>query len=267
MNTLRVQRLTRAIQALYPKELADSSWDNTGLLVDASLCPEKVHRKLRLLLSIDLSTKVCDEAIERDVDMILAYHPIIFKGLKSITPQDPQQRSIIRLITQGISVYSPHTAVDAASHGVTDWLARTFGTDSKVSVLDQNSGMGRKVYLKEEMPLEECVSRVKKHLGLSTVQLVRPIKEKKIQTVGICAGSGSSVLRGCNADLWFTGELGHHEMLYLRETGVAAIVCGHSNTERGFLPELREQLLQELGGNDEVEIHIAKDDYDPIEYV
>lgn len=266
MSVRRVQLLTRAIQALYPKDLADSSWDNTGLLVDATLGPDKTHEKLRLLMSIDLTAKVCDEAIERDVDMVLAYHPLIFRGLKQLSPQDPQQKSILRLVTQGISVYSPHTAVDAARYGVTDWLASAFGPNVKISLLNENSGMGRRVDLQQELPLEECVRRVKSHLNLSTVQLVRPVSPKKIMSIGICAGSGSSVLRGCDADLWFTGELGHHEMLYLRESGVAAIVCGHSNTERGFLPILRQQLLNQLG-EEKAEIDIAKEDYDPIEYV
>ena len=54
--------------------------------------------------------------------MVVAYHPIIFRGLKSLTLADTQQSSLLRLALQGISVYSPHTAVDAVPDGMADWL-------------------------------------------------------------------------------------------------------------------------------------------------
>ncbi|KAI4280832.1 MAG: hypothetical protein L6R38_004139 [Xanthoria sp. 2 TBL-2021] len=76
-----------------------------------------------VLLTIDLTKAVADEAIERKDCVVVAYHPIIFRGFKSLTLSDCQQQSILRLALEGISVYSPHTAVDAAPGGLADWLA------------------------------------------------------------------------------------------------------------------------------------------------
>lgn len=75
------------------------------------------------MLTIDLTKAVADEAIERSDSIIIAYHPIIFRGLKSLTLADSQQKTLLRLAAEGISVYSPHTAVDAAAGGLGDWLA------------------------------------------------------------------------------------------------------------------------------------------------
>ncbi|KAL9062959.1 MAG: hypothetical protein Q9157_008515, partial [Trypethelium eluteriae] len=76
-----------------------------------------------ILLTVDLTKAVVDEAIERQDSVIVAYHPIIFRGLKSLTLANSQQQSLLRLAAEGISVYCPHTAIDAAPGGLGDWLA------------------------------------------------------------------------------------------------------------------------------------------------
>ncbi|KAJ5136132.1 hypothetical protein N7448_004686 [Penicillium atrosanguineum] len=124
-TTTSCSPFTRAVvssmRKLYPEALADKSFDNTGLLLEAPLDPSR-RQKNSVLLAIDLTTAVADEAIKRRDSAIVAYHPIIFRGLKSITLEDTQQRSLLRLAQHGISVYSPHTAVDTVPGGMADWL-------------------------------------------------------------------------------------------------------------------------------------------------
>ncbi|GAB7357112.1 hypothetical protein MBLNU459_g7915t2 [Dothideomycetes sp. NU459] len=115
-----------AMRKLYPEALAEQSWDNTGLLLEAPFDP--LRRQMNsVLLTVDLTKAVANEAIERNDSIVIAYHPIIFKGLKKLTLQDTQQQSLLRLAAEGISkvhqVYSPHTAIDCAPGGLGDWLA------------------------------------------------------------------------------------------------------------------------------------------------
>lgn len=265
--------VSKAIEALYPRSYADSSWDNTGLLLDCSDLAER--RAPSILLTIDLTASVAKEAIDNKNNVIVAYHPFIFRGLKSITPKDPQQRSLLNLIANHISVYSPHTAVDAARGGVNDWLAMGITDNgSNLAYSDpitkkdndpEGVGMGRKLQLKKSIEFTELVGKVKALLDLDTLQVVRPSEDKLLSSIALCAGSGGSVFKGVDADVYFTGELGHHEMLHLKESGKSAIVCGHSNTERGYLAVMKALLEKELGP--EAEIAIAKTDRDPIEYV
>lgn len=260
------------VQKFYPIRLADKTWDNTGLLVDAS-SDESTKDLCNILLTIDLTQSVAEEAVKNKANLVLAYHPFIFRGLKSITPQDPQQKSLIKLIQNNISVYSPHTAVDSAKGGVNDFLAdgisSGIGEISREPIepdsVDTDCGMGRLVTLKNPTPLHQLVDKVKANLGIPHVQVATASDQDKnhlISTIAICAGSGSGVFKNLKADLYYTGELSHHETLYLRETGSSVIVCNHSNTERAFLKQLKLQLQSELA---DANIEISKTDRDPFE--
>ncbi|EAW06877.1 Nif3-like dinuclear metal center hexameric protein [Aspergillus clavatus NRRL 1] len=302
---------TRAVvssmRKLYPESLADKSFDNTGLLLEAPFNPAR-RQKNSVLLTIDLTKAVADEAIKRKDSVVVAYHPIIFRGLKSLTLNDSQQQSLLRLAQEGISVYSPHTAVDATPGGMADWLcdivtgAIAPSTDSSPSVSASSSkhystptyphpqpasaspssavphtrstihpsppplpegmesaGMGRLVTFDTPQPLTAIVDRIAQGVGhpggipIAVPQSVA-VDDMKIRTIGICPGSGSSILRGSLPDLLFTGELSHHEALSAIERGSAVIALAHSNTERGFLHAvMREKLAAELTGEWEVQ--------------
>jgi hypothetical protein len=75
--------------------------------------------------------------------------------------------------------------------------------------------------------------------------------------------TGSSVLSGVKADLYYTGEMSHHEVLACIEKGIAVVLTEHSNTERGYLPILKARLEKQLG-DDEITIHVSINDKDPL---
>ncbi|MCJ1471647.1 hypothetical protein MMC13_000287 [Lambiella insularis] len=290
-----------------------------------------------VLLTVDLTKAVADEAIENNHCVVVAYHPIIFRGLKALTLADSQQQSLLRLALEGISVYSPHTAVDAAPGGVGDWLAdiitgtlsepepatktatetakpaldtdssdggpsepvddpflekdvdqktpkqkvkrmslaRTYSrpTYPEPTELEQtdlapssashkrtvihpiigvdafpNAGMGRLVTFSHPQPLTHLIERIARGVGNPkgfpvAIPQKRQVEDIQIKTCAICAGSGGSVLKDVEADLFFTGELSHHEALAATERGASVVTLFHSNTERGFLHSvLREKL-------------------------
>ncbi|RMH70399.1 MAG: Nif3-like dinuclear metal center hexameric protein, partial [Bacteroidetes bacterium] len=90
------------------------------------------------LLCIDLTEAVLDEAIHKRVNLVVAYHPPIFKPLTALTTLDPKQRVIYRAAKHGIAIYSPHTALDAAPGGVNDWLASGLG-DGQVQPIKRSA--------------------------------------------------------------------------------------------------------------------------------
>jgi putative NIF3 family GTP cyclohydrolase 1 type 2 len=96
--------------------------------------------------------------------------------------------------------------------------------------------------------------------------------ERPIRTVALCAGSGSSVFKSLaeEVDVLFTGELSHHEVLAAVAKGQYVILCGHSNTERCFLPTLQSRLQQNLDdkiGKNGIKVIISKKDRDPLEII
>jgi len=114
--------------------------------------------------------------------MIVSYHPPLFKPTSSFTLANPLQKSLLRLASAGVSVYSPHSALDSIHGGVNDWIASAFGEDVSITyfntpekdlrsrVPDSNGIQGypggRLATLKTKITLEQAVAAVKKHFGL-----------------------------------------------------------------------------------------------------
>ena len=98
-------------------------WDNVGLLVE----PSGKRPVKRILVTNDLTEPVFDEALAKDIDLLVSYHPAIFVPLKRLTQSDWKQRSIIKCIEKGIAVYSPHTSWDCIDGGINDSILKAFG--------------------------------------------------------------------------------------------------------------------------------------------
>lgn len=112
-----VHDLVEAMERIAPRELAEE-WDRVGLQVgsgDAQLVGP-------VLLTIDLTEPVIDEAVAMGASAVISYHPPIFAPLDSITTATPKERIILTAARAGVAIYSPHTALDATVGGVTDWL-------------------------------------------------------------------------------------------------------------------------------------------------
>lgn len=126
MSSYSVSPFTTAVvssmRRLYPEQLADKSFDNTGLLLEAPFISSRPRNRNTVLLTVDLTRAVAQEAIENNHSVVVAYHPIIFRPIKYITTGDTQQLSMTLLLAHGISVYCPHTAVDTVPDGMADWL-------------------------------------------------------------------------------------------------------------------------------------------------
>lgn len=99
------------------------SWDNVGLLVE----PSPPHTVRTLFLTNDLTEVVMDEALQKKADLILSYHPPIFRAMKHVTWKTWKERLVIRALENRVAIYSPHTAYDAAPQGVNTWLAKGLG--------------------------------------------------------------------------------------------------------------------------------------------
>jgi len=119
---MNVGRVVDLLESFAPLDFAES-WDNVGLLIGS-----REWDASRILLTIDLTESVLDEAVKDGATMIVAYHPPIFSPLKSLTDRRPRERLAMKCARAGIAVHSPHTALDAAPGGVNDWLAAGLGS-------------------------------------------------------------------------------------------------------------------------------------------
>lgn len=109
--------VVKALNDIAPLHLAES-WDNVGLLVE----PSKPQPIANIMLTIDLTESVMEEALSKDVKFIMSYHPPIFRPLKSLGQKSWKERLMVSCLENRIAVYSPHTALDAIKDGINDWL-------------------------------------------------------------------------------------------------------------------------------------------------
>ncbi|MFW5812125.1 MAG: Nif3-like dinuclear metal center hexameric protein [Alkalispirochaetaceae bacterium] len=109
------------------------------------------------------------------------------------------------------------------------------------------TGAGRAVLLREPMSPEAVADRLKAHLKLDWVELSQPADARPVRWVGVCPGAGGSLLGERPVDLFFTGEMRHHDILDLEQRGRLVVLPGHTQTERPYLPTYRERLVRNGG--------------------
>lgn len=260
MATPSLAEVVDILHEIAPLELA-ADQDNVGIVLQAKARPGKVAR---VLLTIDLTLPVVEEAIAARADLVVAYHPPIHKPLKQLIADGGVRGAVLRAAAAGLSVYSPHTALDAAPSGLGDWLAEcVLGGDAPKELRPCGDGeFGRVVELARALPFRTLLQRCKRRFGVRQLTIARPAKAPaSVRTVAVAAGAGGSVLRGTAADVWVTGELSHHDALAAVAAGTTVVLAGHSNTERGFLKVLQKRLAGAFDGD--LDVRLARTDRDP----
>lgn len=243
------------------------SWDNVGLLLEPT--PAAEIELTNVALAIDLSPAVAREVVAQGAQLLIAYHPPIFGGLKHLTQRDPRQADLLRLAREGIAIYSPHTALDAVVGGVNDWLADAFeGTRTVLQpdVEAPDAGQGRRIELARPLPLDDACARIRSWLGLDAIRVAASAHHAEgepIRSIALCPGAGGDVIGANDADLLWTGEMRHHDVLAAQASGRSVVLCEHTNTERGYLPRWAERLRADLDG---VSVHICQEDRDPLDW-
>jgi len=337
IRSMELKQVVSKLEEFASSKLAES-WDNVGLLIE----PSSEKQVKVAFLTNDLTEPVLEEALNSSADLIISYHPPLFRPIKRLDSRSWKTRIAVKCIENRVALYSPHTSWDVIPGGINTWLLTPYGpgemslvnetlgkapvshtvsvsgvplsTDqltqllsmSNINVnLDQTSlsvgcnkgqlssvicslpeslqenmtitehskppipdtGAGRKLSLETSLTVQEVVDRTKAHLGMSHLRLALANShsmDSKVTNIAVCAGSGGSVLSGVFADLIVTGEMSHHEVLDFVSAGVSVILADHSNTERGFLTHIKENLSSMLDG---VNVIVSRVDKDPLQIV
>ena len=226
---MKVKDIIRVIEEFAPLSLQEG-WDNSGLCIGS---PEDVVSSV--LLGLDCTPELVDEAIACGADMIVTHHPLIFSGLKKISPDNPVGEAVIKAIKAGISIYAAHTSADKVIAGVSGAMAARLGLED-VQILDEDgegtgTGLGVVGNLPEPLSAEEAVKLVKKCFGLKAMRASKPV-DGKISRVAMCGGSGGSLIGTAmksGAQLYISGDISYHNF-FTRE-GFMIMEIGHYESE------------------------------------
>lgn len=222
------------------------------------------------MLCLDVNEKILDEAIQKGCNLVVSHHPLLFRGLKTISDLTDVQRTVRKAIQRDICVISMHTNMDNAKGGVNFRIARKLGLQNvqffaakQVNGLEAGSGVIGE--FAEPMAADDFIILVKKIFGVECAQcnelLRRPVKQ-----VAICGGAGDFLLDEAlknGADAFITGEM-HYHQYFGYEQQIQICVIGHYQSEQ-FTAEVFQEIIQQTCPG--VKTVIAETNTNPILYL
>ena len=261
---MKIKEVLCALEQFAPLPLQES-WDNAGLQV--GLTETEVSGAL---LCLDVNEKILDEAIQKGCNLVVSHHPLLFRGLKTISDLTDVQRTVRKAIQRDICVISMHTNMDNAKGGVNFRIAQKLGLQNvqffaakQVNGLEAGSGVIGA--FAEPMAADDFVILVKKTFGVECAQcnelLRRPVKQ-----VAICGGAGDFLLDEAlknGADAFITGEM-HYHQYFGYEQQIQICVIGHYQSEQ-FTTEVFQEIIQQTCPG--VKTMIAETNTNPILYL
>ena len=210
------------------------SWDNSGLQVG-----DPNAEISSVLLCLDVSENVIDEAVEKNCQLIVSHHPLLFSGLKTIQGQNSVERCVIKAIKNNIAIYSAHTNTDNWHLGVNWHLAQKLQLENcqilQPQAHDVNgnpAGSGYIGELSKDMDEMEFLQKIKSEFKLASLRHT-DLLGKPIRKVAICGGSGSFLTQTAinqGADIFISGDFKYHDF-FLAENKIVIADIGHYESE------------------------------------
>ena len=242
---IKVNNIINEMELLAPTYLKED-FDNVGLMVG-----DKNKEVKKVLLALDCTLKVTEEAKKENVELIITHHPLIFKRPSSITTDTLQGKKIIELIKNDISLYSSHTNLDSVENGLNDTIVSILGFDNS-KILEKNkrddkAGLGRIVSLKESIQLEDLISKIKKSLNINNLRVVKG--KDKVNKIAIINGSGQDFIGkavALGADCIITGDTTYHFASDYKEMEISILDVGHFASEQITFFNVMENLKEKF---------------------
>jgi len=257
MNGIEIKKI---FESFYPKDLA-YEWDNVGLQIGT--LDKDINN---VLLTLDLTMEVIDEAIAEKVDLIIVHHPLIFSPIKNINTDTYKGKLIEKLIKKEITLYVAHTNFDISNRGMNLILANMLGLRNQgiIDFTTDSEGLGR-IGEVEELSMEKAINFVKETFEVNHARFIGNMNST-VRRIAISGGSGSSNIynaKRMGADLYVTGDLSYHVAHDVLAIGLNALDIGH-NIEKFFVYELKN-ILKKAGVTSN--ILISKINTEPYKFV
>lgn len=267
---MTVREITTVLEGFAPLALQDD-YDNAGLQVG-----DPSAEVTGVLVCLDVTEAVLDEAARIGCNFILSHHPLIFRPLRHVTGATYQERCVAAAIRGGISIYSAHTNLDNAEGGVNYRIASMLGVEglswlqAKPVTAGRSCGSGVVGTLAQPVEDSAFLGRIKDTFGVDCL-MHNGTRGRLISKVAICGGAGAFLLRdavACDADCFITGEMHYHdwfghESFVEGPDGLMIVEMGHFQSER-----FTQQLLADLvrSAFPQLRIELTQNDTNPIHY-
>ncbi len=236
-----VKNIIERIELAAPLRFQDD-FDNSGLQVGEPDAPVE-----KILVCLDVTEAVVDEAIRLGCGMIVSHHPLIFRALKQVSGFTYQQRCAISALRHNIAIYSAHTSLDNAPGGVNHRIAEIIGMEDCRWLLPKegmDAGSGLVGSLREPMKDEEFFAMLAERFEVEGLRHSEA-DGRTVRRVALCGGAGAFLLpqaMAAGADVFVCGEFHYHD--YFENDNILLAELGHYQSEQ-YTQDLLAELLKE----------------------
>lgn len=243
-------------------------WDNSGLQIDYG--NEEIER---VLVALEITGDIIEEAILKKTNMIVVHHPLIFNPIRSINYKSVEGDYLIRLIRAGIAVYASHTCFDSARNGNNDCLMELLGMQrfSRLSMPGkgfEDSSLARVGMLQEPILFSVFIEKLSDVLKNPGGIKVSGDNSRLVQKIAVCTGAGGEYYAGAvaaNADVFISGDIKHHQAQAAKELGLCIVDAGHFGTEQIFVENMAGQMKEKSAG--ELTVMLTEVMQNPYDYI
>ena len=217
-------------------------YDNSGLI-----CGDLSEEIKSILITIDITEEVVDEAIKNGDNLIISHHPLIFNAIKNILPNNYINRALIKAIKNNIAIFSAHTNLDSVINGVSGKMADKLNLINRrilqPKIENTKVGLGIIAYLETPCNTMSFLKKIKTTFKCERIKYTN-ICKPEISKVAICGGSGASLIKDAlreEADIYITGDIKYHEY-FISENKIILADIGHFESEQ-FTKEIFFELV------------------------
>jgi dinuclear metal center YbgI/SA1388 family protein len=239
---MTIQDITTYLESIAPAHLQES-YDNAGLLVG-----NPATEVTGVLTSLDCTEDIIAEAKVRGCNLVVAHHPIVFRGLKRFNGSNYVERTIIKAIKEDVAIYAIHTNLDNVRHqGVNERIAQRLGLENLrlLGPKDEDETIGSGMVGELPVAMEETafLHHLKANMETPVVKHTQ-LLEQPVKTVALCGGSGGFLLgkaKKAGAQVFVTSDYKYHEFF---DADGDLVICdiGHYESEQ-FTTQLLAELL------------------------
>lgn len=248
---MNIGEILSYINRVAPTEYAEK-WDNVGLMIGS-----RGQKVSRILICLDVTSKVIREALDIKAELIVSHHPFLFSKVNRIDLDTLKGEQIAILIKNDISIISAHTNLDFAVGGVNDTLAEVLGLTGCRQLksyipegCDYDIGMGKVGEIPLEVTFEDLVKMIKNNLAIDNLRIIGK-QPDKVKHVAVFCGSFDGDLNSVkkqNVDVLITGDMKYHIAQDACEMGLCIIDVGHFASEYVIVERLRSILSKQFEG-------------------
>lgn len=245
---MKCSELMEILEDYVPARYA-MDWDNVGLL--AGRRDREINK---IMVALDADSGVVEEAVSQKVDFLLTHHPLIFSPQKRITDDPGTQSKILKLIENNVNCYAMHTNFDVVHMGriVCDALGLESMCPAEITCTEDgiSMGIGTVSELGKPVTAGDVAELVKDTFDIDHVLLFGD-ENKEANKIAVVPGSGRHMEQEVfqtGADLFLTGDIGHHEGLDAMELGITVIDAGHHGLEKIFVDFMGDYLKKAVPG-------------------